>query len=449
MAAFQRQVQRLARSIRRQGAIGTAKQILRDLAMPRGSRRDRVWATWGRPMLGALRGRPRPEPPVGTLTQWTSPANRLLGPQQQIGSILLVKVDQIGDFFLALPAFAKLRRYFPQARITLVCGSWNRAMAEKTGLFDEIRVLDFFISNRAGVLSYRGDPRMIADLKLPAYDIAIDLRLDEDTRGLLGHVRARCKVGYHSQLMPDDMSIVLPQPELDQPDDAPITAHYRAMDHALVDAVIALVDPLQDNALLLARIMGDEVSGAVGLRATWRGPVVAVNTASGREIKNWPLDNFIAVCRWITADLHGTVVLLGTAAQAKDAATLTQAVGGNVVNLVAQTSLERSLAIVRQADLFLGNDSSITHASAMMGVPTVGIYSGIDPISVWGPLGPQVTALRNSVPCSPCSLTYLTECTHGRACITGISVDTVCQAMQPYLNAAASVPAVTSMEPVG
>src|SRR5438876_8889458 len=58
--------------------------------------------------------------------------------------LLVLKLDHLGDFIIAMPAMQALRDHFPNDEITLVCGSWNRSLAESTGLFDAIVVYDFF-----------------------------------------------------------------------------------------------------------------------------------------------------------------------------------------------------------------------------------------------------------------------------------------------------------------
>jgi SAM-dependent methyltransferase len=66
-------------------------------------------------------------------------------------SIISFKMDHLGDFILAMPAFANLRRAFPFAFLTLVCGAWNVGEALATGLFDE--VLTFSVFERNAVLN--------------------------------------------------------------------------------------------------------------------------------------------------------------------------------------------------------------------------------------------------------------------------------------------------------
>ena len=55
--------------------------------------------------------------------------------QHAIKTICAVKLDHIGDFVTAMPAFQVLRNEFPLAAIDLLCAPWNVAMARATGLF--------------------------------------------------------------------------------------------------------------------------------------------------------------------------------------------------------------------------------------------------------------------------------------------------------------------------
>jgi ADP-heptose:LPS heptosyltransferase len=117
-------------------------------------------------------------------------------------SILVLKLDHLGDFIIGLPALQRLRAEFPASSITLVCGSWNVAMALRTGLFERVLAFDFFPQNAR---SWDGTPLQTVEefsaVVRGHYDIAVDLRVDEDTRSFLSHVDAelRCGIGSREQ----------------------------------------------------------------------------------------------------------------------------------------------------------------------------------------------------------------------------------------------------------
>jgi ADP-heptose:LPS heptosyltransferase len=125
--------------------------------------------------------------------------------------LLVLKLDHYGDFLIGLPALKRLREAFPADHITLVCGSWNVELARRLGVADEVRAYDFFPENGA---LWTGQP--FEDLERfrkvcrGAFDIAIDLRVDEDTRFLLEQVEAatRCGIGLRARY--PFLDIVLP-----------------------------------------------------------------------------------------------------------------------------------------------------------------------------------------------------------------------------------------------
>jgi ADP-heptose:LPS heptosyltransferase len=110
--------------------------------------------------------------------------------------IIVLKLDHLGDFIMAIPALRKLRDHFPTDEISLVCGSWNRSIAESCGFFDRVLVYDFFpptVADRDGV-----PYQPISTFRLVtngSYDAAIDLRIDSDTRFLLSYIDAHLKCG--------------------------------------------------------------------------------------------------------------------------------------------------------------------------------------------------------------------------------------------------------------
>jgi hypothetical protein len=112
--------------------------------------------------------------------------------------VLLLKLDHIGDFIITLDAFRLIRDTWPKAHITLVCGPWNKILAERSGLFDAIFCCEFFAEAGAdydvtdmmerGLAKYR-------ELALGTYDLAVDLRYYTDSRMLLLHTNAKYRAG--------------------------------------------------------------------------------------------------------------------------------------------------------------------------------------------------------------------------------------------------------------
>jgi len=151
---------------------------------------------------------PAPEPSPDTrflpLAEPASWPYRVVAPDPlaiRVKRIIILKLDHHGDFILAQEAFRIIRHAFPDAAITLVCGSWNQAEAQGLGLFDHVLAFDFFREDTSAdfgaVASFDELSRRFAGvIEQTSYDLAIDLRLYEDTRDLLKMIDARHRAGF-------------------------------------------------------------------------------------------------------------------------------------------------------------------------------------------------------------------------------------------------------------
>ena len=54
--------------------------------------------------------------------------------------ILVIKLDHMGDFIIAIPSIMKLRARYPYAQIDALVGSWNQEVAQLLGVFENIYV---------------------------------------------------------------------------------------------------------------------------------------------------------------------------------------------------------------------------------------------------------------------------------------------------------------------
>jgi ADP-heptose:LPS heptosyltransferase/SAM-dependent methyltransferase len=125
--------------------------------------------------------------------------------------VLAMTLGHFGDFIIGLPALRRLRAAFPDARIRLIVGAWNRVAAETCDLVDEVATYNYFPENAR---NWDGRPVQGMDTFRAAaagvFDVAIDLRVDEDTRHLLEEVDAvtRCGIGISARF--PFLDVVLP-----------------------------------------------------------------------------------------------------------------------------------------------------------------------------------------------------------------------------------------------
>jgi ADP-heptose:LPS heptosyltransferase len=137
------------------------------------------------------------------------------------------------------------------------------------------------------------------------------------------------------------------------------------------------------------KIAGRELLKQSGVKSDRR--IIIIHPGSGGRSKCWHLDNFIAIAEELEQD-NSVVFLLGPAEIERfDAAALTRM--QNAGKCLQDLTLPQVLAVLSCGDVFIGNDSGITHLSAQLGVNTVALFGPTDP-DVYGPLGREVTILR-------------------------------------------------------
>jgi heptosyltransferase-2 len=131
--------------------------------------------------------------------------------------------------------------------------------------------------------------------------------------------------------------------------------------------------------------------------------------------KRWPY------FRELAARLDSQVVLLGAAAERKDA----EQIPGK--NLVGQTTLDEAIDLIAGAAAVVSNDSGLMHVAAATGTPQVALFGSSSPEHT-PPLSPSARVVWLKVECSPC---FARVCPLGHfKCMMGLSVERVLEELQ-------------------
>lgn len=153
-------------------------------------------------------------------------------------------------------------------------------------------------------------------------------------------------------------------------------------------------------------------------------PLLVIAPGSGAREKNWPEDCFAAVADWWREHIRGAVVvLIGVVEEERGLSLRLQNAGVIVCGL----DLAQAAALLAACDLFLGNDSGITHLAAACGTRTVALFGPSSPRQ-WAPRGARVMVVSRNENCAPCDVTTMKGCAH-RRCLTGLGSDRVIAAL--------------------
>jgi ADP-heptose:LPS heptosyltransferase len=397
---------------------------------PSGSLRERLLRLVYLPVLRRIQRRRfaagTPEPKVMRVADLR--AKTMAWPARP--KILVLKLDHLGDFVVALPAFRQLRQAFPHAEITVLCASWNRVWAERSRLFDAVVTFDFFAPTKGGPGGATSERRArFARLDLGRFDLAIDLRHDPDTRPLLALVDAGLRAGFCAppNLGGDTLDLALPDMEHVSPSGGtglPVHAELRLF--LLIAAVTATFVPPPHPARDLA---------VPGPRGPGSRPYAILAPGAGSPIRIWPIERLAAVGRAL-ADRYGLdIMLIGAAAQTADCAAIARLLPeGRVRDFSGQLPTRELPEFIRHARILVGMDTGTSHLAAALDVATVAIMGGIAAPETWRVNGVRAISIASQIACARCYLTYAAECPFDVRCMTAITVEHVLTACETLLG---------------
>lgn len=264
--------------------------------------------------------------------------------------ILVLRGGALGDFIVTLPALARLRRRWPDARIELAGNATAGQLGLEAGLLDAV-----YAQHEARWSALFSDTPLPPDFDrfLAAFDLVVCFWPDPD-----GQLARRFPRHAGQRFL---SAAALPAT-------APAAAHYSQA-----------LDPLG---------LAPE-SHFFRLRTTSapapRGGPVVFHPGSGSPRKNWPADRW----RELIPRLPAPISLVVGEAEPDAWRTFTHP----GVTVLANLSLAKLADYLAASRLFIGHDSGVSHLAAACGVPCVLLFGPTDP-AVWAPPAPHVRVLQ-------------------------------------------------------
>ena len=299
--------------------------------------------------------------------------------------VLLIRPSALGDVCRSVAVLASLRDAYPQATIDwVVQEEFAPAVAAHPALN---QVIGF---PRSRLARWWKDPRALAEavrwfgnLRRRKYDLAIDCQglgrsglmcfaTGAPIRAGLRSAREFGWLGYNLRL-PRDRSTPLP---------------VHTVDQMLLVIKEFGITPLRD-----LRLYAGEQDRAwwQSQRAAWREPQspYAVIAPTSRWLsKRWPIERFAQLIEPLAARGFGCVCVIGSPGEAEQVQPLfapsvsSSVAPGFLVNLVGQTTIGQTMAVIAQAGLVIANDSAPLHMGVGFDRPCVGLFGPTDPAAV-------------------------------------------------------------------
>ncbi len=274
----------------------------------------------------------------------------------QVRSILVVKLDEIGDMVNALHVFPLLSESFPEASISVWCKPMNVPL----------------LRNFTEISSIVND---IHDLQ-EHYDLRIDLRGNEESLSLAkqdasahyigrGLVRLKNR-GRQKHEIHTNIDIIRPVLRSEPPISILPSFRFSESEKLQVDDFLKKVE----------------------------SQFVILHTGARDVARRWPEERFVRLIQYLKEE-RGLRVLIGGGPDEKSRVeTIVNRCHADALNICGQFNINSFAYLCSKAVLFVGNESGPLHLSWVSGCKSIGLFGPGVP-NVFYPLGKDHRAIHH------------------------------------------------------
>jgi len=357
-----------------------------------------------------------------------------------LSSILIVRLGSLGDLIHTLPAFAALRREYPDTRIDWLVEAPHREILTMVEGLSNVIVLK---GRSAG-----GWFDTISELRTRRYDLALDFQGLIKSATLTRFSGASEVIGFNSKSLREPAARMFYSRSVDAGTEVPAYAHdepagvgrnFSSGAH-VINKNLALASEVLQKRVMLREPWDDPsadfplraVESAVldDLRAQGVTKFALVNPGAAWPNKRWPAERFGAIAKDLR-DVHGmTPVVLWGPGERVLAETVATASDGRAL-IAPETRVPDLVALSRASSFMVSGDTGPLHIACAVGTPTVSLFGPTD-ASRNGPWNPSDIVLSRY---SSCECHYKRTCQQPHSwCLPDISVGDVRLAIRKRLE---------------
>jgi heptosyltransferase-2 len=378
------------------------------------------------------------------LTVWVFAANFSLGllrfllfekwgtTAREFKNITVYTVGIVGDNVVMLPALAALRRRYPKAKITVItnCQIWDkegaRGILEPSPLKDHLIILDDHPVKRKGFRFQMDDGKFEG--------IECDLFVNLSPFGNRGWIGAVVREMIFAKMLGAKYAIGFRMSTYSR------KGIFNKVQHKFMkneprrsrEVLKELrLKPVEDEDLLTRDEAAKEsILKKISQNGGDNRPIFVINPGAKFESKCWPPEYFAEVTKWVHQRRGSAVMITGVASEREIAQEVVRASGDFAINLAGETTVQELIELLRISMGCVTNDTGTMHLAAMVGIPTVAIFSTRISPTHWLPAGDSVVSILSFEDCSFC---YKDECSHAK-CLRNIDKNYVVQEIKKLLS---------------
>ena len=348
--------------------------------------------------------------------------------EQDIRHILFWMPRWLGDVVSALPTIQALRARLPRVRITVVAHSPAHEFLTHHPSIDSVIKIPYSQGD-----SFWSACKFARGLKKYQFDLAVLFPHSFRSALMVRLSGAKIRIGYRTECR----EILLTHP---------IDINKDSKSIHVMDYYSNIVSCLGINEIEKSFepiISEEEVTRQEELLAQ-QGVYpsdlkVAIQPGASKPEKRWHSERFGILCQKLIKERGAKILLLGSNEEAELIEQVRKFCPRENSLVFTGQNMRVVLALLRNCQLLIANDSGLMHLGAMMGTPLVAIFGPGSPKTSDPYIEPaKKEIITKNFPCSPCRHNFFNECKpspHNKPfCIEDISVKDVSEGVNRLLE---------------
>jgi ADP-heptose:LPS heptosyltransferase len=346
--------------------------------------------------------------------------------------ILILRLSAVGDVLRTLLAVKALKENYPSSHIVWIVEEPSKSLLESQPEIDEVilfprrRWVEGIKSPRKMWRTMGEAWRFILDIRRSRFDVVLDFH-GIFKSGLLSFLSGSpVRVGFdrrtsrEGSFLFSNVRVKLPQQRMNRFRKS--FALLKAMDLEIKDFKYRLYIPPKDCEYV--------ESFFNTLSVKFKRPWIAIHPGTSPKTlnKRWMPDRYARLADRLIRDLNATIIFTWGPDELEQVKGIQKEMEESSVLGPETESLTQLGEIYRRCNLYVGGDTGPMLIAAIMGIPTVVIFGGTDPV-LYEPLGHHINVVKE-VGCNPCREWSCSEVT----CLEAISVDDVFKATREILS---------------
>jgi ADP-heptose:LPS heptosyltransferase len=357
--------------------------------------------------------------------------------KDKVSEIIILSMYLIGDTIMFIPVLTVLKRNFPNAKITIVCGKPEEIILKNQGLADKFITVkcpwisfDYSLKN---IINFFSKLKVINRIK---YDLAIDFRGDWRNIFFMNFISSSRKISYNftgGEYMLTD--VIFPDPTI---------THYIEESFYLLKQIGCKFSE-KDKLPVLKLNAEDEMflsnfKSRNGLDDKF---IIGIHAGASMEVKKWDEKKYSELIIRLSYTSPETVFVLYEGPNERNTVSAIEniLVKNKIDFITINKPLHDYLILLSLCQLVVCNDSGAAHIASAFSIPTVVIYGNVDPVLV-SPYGSKMLkVVSHTLDCKPCHQRF---CKFGtNLCISMVTVDDVFDDAAAIINHIVKVDEIT------